>query len=81
MTLRAKPVSRRPGRSGWDNDDRRTRMINGAFVGAIVLSVLLLIGSERERELGPNAGRQRQCSQDSDTQAYPSHGNPSFQNH
>jgi len=44
MTLRAKPVTRRPGRSGWDNDDRRTRMINGAFVGAIVLSVLLLLG-------------------------------------
>jgi parvulin-like peptidyl-prolyl isomerase len=44
MTLRAKPVTRRPGRSGWDHDERRTAMINGAFIGAIILSVLLLIG-------------------------------------
>ncbi len=44
MTLRARPVARRPGRAGWDSGDRRTTLINAGFAGAIVISVLILIG-------------------------------------
>jgi parvulin-like peptidyl-prolyl isomerase len=44
MTFRAKPVSRRRGRAGWDSGDRRTALINGGFVAAIVVSILLLVG-------------------------------------
>jgi parvulin-like peptidyl-prolyl isomerase len=44
MTFRARPVTRRPSRAGWDPDDRRTALINGGFLGAIVLSVIILIG-------------------------------------
>jgi len=44
MTFRAKPVTRRPGRSGWDSGDRRTTLINVGFVVAIIASVLILIG-------------------------------------
>jgi parvulin-like peptidyl-prolyl isomerase len=44
MTFRAKPVTRRPGRSGWDSGDRRTTLINVGFVVAIIISVVILIG-------------------------------------
>ena len=44
MTFRAKPVARRPGRAGWDSGDRRTTLINAGFAGAIVVSILILIG-------------------------------------
>lgn len=44
MTLRAKPVVKGSGRSGWNSDDRRTFLTNLAFVIAIVVSVLILIG-------------------------------------
>jgi parvulin-like peptidyl-prolyl isomerase len=44
MTLRARPVAKRPGRSGWDSGDRRTTLINAAFAGAIVVSILILLG-------------------------------------
>ena len=44
MTLRAKPVVKRPGRSGWNSDDRRTFLTNLGFVLAIVASLLILIG-------------------------------------
>lgn len=44
MTLRAKPVVKGSGRSGWNSDDRRTFLTNLAFVVAIVASVLILIG-------------------------------------
>lgn len=44
MTLRAKPVVKRPGRSGWNSDDRRTFLTNLGFVLAIVVSILLLLG-------------------------------------
>ncbi|MBI2776546.1 MAG: peptidylprolyl isomerase [Chloroflexi bacterium] len=44
MTLRAKPVVRGSGRSGWDSGDRRTFLLNLGFIVAIALSVLLLIG-------------------------------------
>jgi parvulin-like peptidyl-prolyl isomerase len=44
MTFRAKPVAKRPGRPGWDAGDRRNTMINAAFAGAIVISILILIG-------------------------------------
>jgi len=44
MTLRARPVARRPGRAGWDSGDRRTTLINAGFAGAIVISILILIG-------------------------------------
>jgi parvulin-like peptidyl-prolyl isomerase len=44
MTLRAKPVTRRPGRPGWDAGDRRTTMINAGFAIAIVVSILILLG-------------------------------------
>ncbi len=44
MTLRAKPVSRGPRRSGWDSGDRRTFLLNVGFVVAITVSVLILVG-------------------------------------
>lgn len=44
MTLRARPVARRPGRAGWDSGDRRTTLINAGFAAAIVISILILIG-------------------------------------
>lgn len=44
MTLRARPVVRKPGRSGWNADDRRTFLTNLGFVVAIVVSLLILVG-------------------------------------
>jgi parvulin-like peptidyl-prolyl isomerase len=44
MTLRARPVARRPGRAGWDSGDRRTTLINAGFAGAIAISILILLG-------------------------------------
>lgn len=44
MTFRARPVARRPGRAGWDSGDRRTTLINAGFAGAIVISILILLG-------------------------------------
>ena len=44
MTFRARPVARRPGRSGWDPGARRTTLINAGFAGAIVVSILILVG-------------------------------------
>jgi len=44
MTFRARPVARRPGRAGWDSGNRRTTLINAGFAGAIVVSLLILIG-------------------------------------
>ncbi len=43
MTLRAKPVVKGPGRSGWNADDRRTFLTNLGFVLAIAISLLILI--------------------------------------
>ncbi|MBI3745734.1 MAG: peptidylprolyl isomerase [Chloroflexi bacterium] len=44
MTLRAKPVVKGPGRSGWHSDDRRAFLTNVGFAAVIVISILLLIG-------------------------------------
>ncbi len=44
MTLRAKPVVRGSGRSGWDSGDRRTFLLNLGFVIAITVSILILVG-------------------------------------
>ncbi len=44
MTLRAKPVVKGPGRSGWNSEDRRTFLTNVGFILVIALSVLLLVG-------------------------------------
>ena len=44
MTLRAKPVVKGPGRSGWNSEARRTFLTNLGFVLVIVLSVVLLVG-------------------------------------
>ena len=44
MTFRARPVARRPGRAGWDSGARRTTLINAGFAGAIVISILILVG-------------------------------------
>jgi len=44
MTLRAKPVVRSSGRSGWNSEDRRTFLLNVAFVIAIAASVVILVG-------------------------------------
>lgn len=44
MTLRAKPVVKGPGRSGWNSEDRKTFLTNLAFVLAIAVSILILIG-------------------------------------
>jgi parvulin-like peptidyl-prolyl isomerase len=44
MTLRARPVARRKGRTGWDSGERRNNLINLGFFIAIGLSVVILIG-------------------------------------
>jgi len=44
MTLRARPVTRGSGRSGWNSGDRRTTLLNVGFVIAISISVLILVG-------------------------------------
>jgi parvulin-like peptidyl-prolyl isomerase len=44
MTFRARPVAKRPSRTGWDADERRTALINGGFVVAIVIAILILVG-------------------------------------
>ncbi|HSO30115.1 MAG TPA: peptidylprolyl isomerase [Candidatus Sulfomarinibacteraceae bacterium] len=44
MTLRARPVTRGSGRSGWNSGDRRTFLLNLGFAIAIALSALILIG-------------------------------------
>lgn len=44
MTLRARPVARRRGRTGWDSGDRRNTLINVGFFIAIGLSALILVG-------------------------------------
>ncbi|MBA3876667.1 MAG: hypothetical protein C0498_06990 [Anaerolinea sp.] len=44
MTLRARPVVRGPGRSGWNSGDRRTFLLNLGFVIAIASSILILVG-------------------------------------
>ena len=44
MTLRAKPVVKGPGRSGWNSEDRRTHLTNLGFAVAIVASILILLG-------------------------------------
>jgi parvulin-like peptidyl-prolyl isomerase len=44
MTLRARPVARRRGRTGWDAGDRRNNLINAGFFLAIAVSVLILVG-------------------------------------
>lgn len=44
MTLRAKPVVKGPGRSGWHSDDRRTFLTNLGFAVTIVASILILVG-------------------------------------
>lgn len=44
MTLRAKPVVRGPGRSGWNSGDRRTTLLNLGFVIAIAISAVILVG-------------------------------------
>jgi parvulin-like peptidyl-prolyl isomerase len=44
MTFRARPVAKRPSRAGWDSDERRTALINGGFILAIVVAVVILVG-------------------------------------
>jgi parvulin-like peptidyl-prolyl isomerase len=44
MTFRARPVARRSGRPGWDPGTRRTTVINAGFAGAIIVSLLILLG-------------------------------------
>jgi hypothetical protein len=44
MTLRARPVVRGSGRSGWNSGDRRTFLLNLGFAIAIAISVLILVG-------------------------------------
>jgi parvulin-like peptidyl-prolyl isomerase len=44
MTYRARPVAKRPRRVGWDSDERRTALINGGFVVAIIAAILILVG-------------------------------------
>ncbi|HYL40111.1 MAG TPA: SurA N-terminal domain-containing protein, partial [Candidatus Binatus sp.] len=44
MTYRARPVAKRRRSAGWDSDERRTALINGGFILAIVASVLILVG-------------------------------------
>ena len=44
MTLRAKPVARRPGRPDRAGGDRRSFLVNLGFTLAIVLSLLILVG-------------------------------------
>ncbi|MEW5992179.1 MAG: peptidylprolyl isomerase [Chloroflexota bacterium] len=44
MTLRAKPVVRGPGRSGWKSGDRRTTLLNLGFSLVIGLAILIFVG-------------------------------------
>jgi parvulin-like peptidyl-prolyl isomerase len=44
MTFRARPVAKRPSRAGWDSDERRSALINGGFVLAIVVAIVILVG-------------------------------------
>ena len=44
MTLRAKPIVKRPGRAGWGADDRRSTLTNAGFVVVIVAAIVLLVG-------------------------------------
>lgn len=44
MTLRAKPVSRRPGRPERSSGDRRTFLVNLGFSLSIVLALVILVG-------------------------------------
>lgn len=44
MTFRARPVAKRPNRMGWNSDERRTALINGGFVVAIVVAIVILVG-------------------------------------
>jgi parvulin-like peptidyl-prolyl isomerase len=44
MTFRARPVSKRQSRAGWNSEERRTALINGGFVAAIVISAIILVG-------------------------------------
>ena len=44
MTLRAKPVVKGSGRSGWNSGDRRTFLTNLGFVLVIVTAALILVG-------------------------------------
>ena len=44
MTYRARPVAKRRRSAGWDSDERRTALINGGFILAIVASLLILVG-------------------------------------
>jgi parvulin-like peptidyl-prolyl isomerase len=44
MTLRARPVRRGPGRSGWNSGDRRTFLLNLGFAIAIAISLVILVG-------------------------------------
>lgn len=44
MTLRAKPVVKGSGRSGWNSEDRRTFLTNLGFVLVIVTAALILVG-------------------------------------
>lgn len=44
MTLRAKPVVKKPGRAGWNSEERRTFLTNLGFVVTIVVSILILLG-------------------------------------
>jgi parvulin-like peptidyl-prolyl isomerase len=44
MTLRARPVVRGTGRSGWNSGDRRTFLLNLGFAIAIAISILILVG-------------------------------------
>jgi parvulin-like peptidyl-prolyl isomerase len=44
MTFRARPAAKRRRREGWDSDERRTALINGGFVLAIVAAVVILVG-------------------------------------
>jgi parvulin-like peptidyl-prolyl isomerase len=44
MTYRARPVAKRRRSAGWDSDERRTALINGGFILAIVASILILVG-------------------------------------
>jgi parvulin-like peptidyl-prolyl isomerase len=44
MTYRARPVAKRRRSAGWDSDERRTALINGGFILAIIASILILVG-------------------------------------
>ncbi|HJW21832.1 MAG TPA: peptidylprolyl isomerase [Candidatus Limnocylindrales bacterium] len=44
MTYRARPVAKRRKSAGWDSDERRTALINGGFILAIVAAILILVG-------------------------------------